>query len=78
VGSFKSAATRHINQSRNASGGSVWQRNYYEHVIRDEIALSRIRDYIQTNPIRWALDRENPNRRGPDDFDLWFDNYLSL
>jgi REP element-mobilizing transposase RayT len=71
VGSFKSAVTRHINQSRNTSGNSVWQRNYYEHAIRNEIALNRIRDYIQTNPTRWALDRENPNRRGPDDFDLW-------
>jgi len=39
---------------------AVWQRNYYEHVIRSEEALIRIRQYIQDNPTRWAFDRENP------------------
>jgi putative transposase len=42
--------------------GSVWQRNYYEHVIRDEHSLDRIRQYIQENPVRWEFDRENPNQ----------------
>jgi REP element-mobilizing transposase RayT len=37
-----------------------WQRNYYEHVVRDEADLARIRQYIQDNPIRWDLDHENP------------------
>ena len=51
------------------SGVPVWQRNYYEHVIRSEEALNRIRRYIADNPMRWALDPENPaswdaNRRG--------------
>jgi REP element-mobilizing transposase RayT len=59
VGAFKSAATKRINQSRAASG-SVWQRNYYEHVIRDESSLNRSRKYIEENPARWAYDRENP------------------
>lgn len=49
----------------------VWQRNYYEHIIRDDPSLNRIREYILTNPTRWGLDRENPDRNGTDEFDLW-------
>jgi REP element-mobilizing transposase RayT len=41
----------------------LWQRGFYEHVVRDDHDLERIRDYIAKNPIRWALDRENPTRR---------------
>lgn len=40
--------------------GRLWQRNYYEHIIRDEASLTRIREYITNNPRQWALDRENP------------------
>ncbi|HEX6770350.1 MAG TPA: hypothetical protein VF208_13430, partial [Candidatus Binatia bacterium] len=39
---------------------AVWQRNYYEHVIRSDESLVRIRQYILDNPARWAFDRENP------------------
>ena len=42
--------------------GRLWQRNYYEHVIRDEDHLNRIRQYIMENPLRWAEDEENPAR----------------
>jgi putative transposase len=42
--------------------GRLWQRNYFEHVIRDETALERIRRYIDDNPARWAQDEENPLR----------------
>jgi REP element-mobilizing transposase RayT len=42
--------------------GRLWQRNYYEHIIRDEPALDRIRRYIDENPLRWAFDAENPQR----------------
>ena len=43
----------------------VWQRNYYEHVIRNEASLLQIREYINNNPLQWALDCENPqNCRG--------------
>ena len=38
----------------------LWQRNYYEHVIRDEKDLDRIRDYVQANPDNWDEDKENP------------------
>jgi putative transposase len=42
-----------------------WQRNYYEHIIRNERELHAIRRYIRDNPIQWALDRDNPhNLRG--------------
>jgi putative transposase len=44
--------------------GRLWQRNYYDHVIRNERELDKIREYIATNPLRWALDRENPRRTG--------------
>jgi REP element-mobilizing transposase RayT len=40
----------------------LWQCNYYEHIIRNDHALQRFREYIWTNPLRWHLDRENPNR----------------
>ena len=40
--------------------GKLWQRNYYEHVIRNELSLNDIRLYIQTNPACWAEDNENP------------------
>lgn len=42
----------------------VWQRNYYEYAIGNVDALNRIREYITTNPLQWALDRENPEFRG--------------
>jgi hypothetical protein len=48
-----------------------WQRNYYEHIIRNEGELERIREYIVNNPLRWHLDRQNPQRTGVDDFDHW-------
>ena len=37
----------------------MWQRNYYEHVVRGEDELNRIREYIDNNPIQWEIDREN-------------------
>jgi len=60
VGSFKSAVTRRINEMRGTPGMTIWQRNYYEHIIRDEDDLHDIRRYILENPLKWALDRENP------------------
>ena len=74
VRAFKSATTRRINQIRNTLGQPVWQRNYYEHIIRNEDELDLIRGYIVDNPLRWHLDRENPERVGEDEFDRWLDN----
>jgi len=61
VGSFKSAASRHINNLRGTPGEPVWQRNYYEHIIRKERELNGIREYIACNPVRWAQDENNPS-----------------
>jgi len=52
-------STRKINHLRGGTSGKpVWQRNYYEHIIRDEADLDRIRKYIQDNPICSELDEE--------------------
>ena len=59
-GSYKSAVSKRINTMRGTPGAAVWQRNYYEHVIRNESALNRIRQYITDNPARWSEDPENP------------------
>jgi putative methionine-R-sulfoxide reductase with GAF domain/REP element-mobilizing transposase RayT len=60
IGSFKSAVTKKVDEIRNSSGASLWQRNYYEHIIRNERELNLIRQYIISNPLQWELDRENP------------------
>jgi putative transposase len=65
VGGFKSSFTvayiQGVRGSRwPAFHRRVWQRNYYEHIIRDEPDLARIRRYIGENPLRWEFDRENP------------------
>jgi len=62
---FKSATSKRINDLQRTSGLSVWQRNYYEHVIRDEDSLHRIREYVVNNPARWDFDRENPAATTP-------------
>jgi len=61
IRSFKSAATKRINQLRGTPGTRFWQRNYWEHVIRDERSLNRIREYIQNNPAQWAEDQLHPD-----------------
>jgi len=60
IGAFKTVSTKQINIIRNISGVPVWQRNYYEHIIRNEDELNRIRQYIIENPFRWEDDPENP------------------
>ncbi|MBI2321508.1 MAG: transposase [Chloroflexi bacterium] len=56
---YKAASARLIRQS--CLPEFAWQRNYYEHVIRDELSLARIRQYIAENPLRWLQDAENPD-----------------
>ena len=51
--------------------GQLWQRNYYEHIVRDDVSLNRIRQYILDNPARWEFDRENPAATTPDLEDAW-------
>lgn len=65
VASFKYQSTKRINTMRGTPGCRLWQRNYYERVIRDEEEHRRLRRSIRDNPLKWALDRENPaNRAG--------------
>ena len=65
VGIFKSITTHKYSMNVNANywppfTGKLWQRNYYEHIIRNEDELNRIRDYIENNPLQWVNDRNNP------------------
>jgi REP element-mobilizing transposase RayT len=64
VRAFKSATTRRINTQHGTPGAPLWQRNYYEHVIRGDDQLAKTRRYIATNPLQWELDRENQNAMG--------------
>ena len=59
VGYIRMSVGKRINQLRNTLGAPVWQRNYYEHVIRNEESLNAIRQYIAQNPVNWAHDEEN-------------------
>jgi len=63
VRAFKSFSARCINEMRGKTGIAVWQRNFYEHIVRDADELNRIREYIVNNPLQWELDRENPDRK---------------
>ena len=60
IRSFKATVTQQINELRSTPGKSIWQRNYFERVIRDEDESNRIREYILQNPAKWAEDKENP------------------
>ena len=57
---YKSTTTRQINIIRSTPGMPVWQRNYFEHILRNEIELNNIWKYIRNNPVRWAFDKDNP------------------
>lgn len=61
IGSFKSAVTKLINQKRGVTGESIWQRDYYEHIIRNDKELEKIRSYIESNPALWHKD-ENADK----------------
>ena len=61
---FKSRVSKRIATLANNHGCPVWQRNYYERVIRNEYELARAREYIINNPMKWALDKENPDNCG--------------
>jgi REP element-mobilizing transposase RayT len=52
IRAYKSAVTKSINELRRNPGAPVWQRNFYEHIIRDETDLNSIREYIKFNPLK--------------------------
>ena len=71
IGAYKSLTT--VNYIRGVKALNwqpfpkrLWQRNYYEHVVRSDESLLKIREYILYNPARWASDRDNPQAIAPD------------
>lgn len=60
VGYFKYQSTKHINVLRDNPGVPVWQRNYHERIIRSDDELNAARKYIEENPLKWDMDKENP------------------
>jgi putative transposase len=73
IGTFKAAVTRRARQL-GLINDTLWQRDFFDRVLRDETEWSRAATYIHLNPVRWALDRENPERSGDDEFDQWLDS----
>ena len=65
VRAFKTFSARKINEMRASTGTPVWQRGFYDHVIRDDGELDRVRTYVMDNPRKWSEDADNPaNWRG--------------
>jgi REP element-mobilizing transposase RayT len=62
MGAFKSISTIQVNKRLQRKGIPLWQRSYYEHIIRKGEDLRKIQQYILENPLNWALDTENPHR----------------
>lgn len=65
VGAFKSITTNEYGRRVKTENwkpfdGQLWQRSYYEHIVRDEAGLAQIRKYIENNPFAWSEDAENP------------------
>lgn len=60
VGAFKTSAATRINALSGQKGALVWQRSYYDHVVRSEVELRKIREYIRYNPLNWEQDRDDP------------------
>jgi REP element-mobilizing transposase RayT len=69
IRSFKSAVTKRINLMRKTPYPPVWQRDYYESIIRED-GLDNVRQYIINNPFKWAEDEENPSRHPHEQLDL--------
>ena len=61
VRAFKSSTTLRFHRMRAGGSGQLWQRNYYEHIIRGAADLDCIRAHILVNPASWACDQTNPN-----------------
>jgi putative transposase len=61
VGAFKTVSTKRINLQRDTPGARFWQRNYWEHVVRDEASYQRIYRYVRHNPASWEDDQLHPD-----------------
>lgn len=60
IRSFKSETTKQIRRLIHKPDITIWQRNYYEHIVRNELELNKIREYITSNPLGWERDINNP------------------
>ena len=65
IGQFKSKVAKRINTLWGTHGVPLWQRNYYDHIIRNDADLHRIRTYISNNALQWSMDEENPENARP-------------
>lgn len=68
IQAFKSISTNEYIRGVQSQGwkkfnGTLWQRSFHDHVIRNEKDLFRIQEYIINNPLQWAIDEENPGRK---------------
>ena len=61
VGAFKTVSTKRINLLRDTPGARFWQRNYWEHIVRDQTSYQRIYRYVQHNPASWKDDQLHPD-----------------
>jgi REP element-mobilizing transposase RayT len=66
IRAFKGFSARRIGELNPSLRGAVWQRGFYDHIIRNANDLSNVRRYIFQNPARWDFDRENANSTKPD------------
>jgi REP element-mobilizing transposase RayT len=69
VRTFKGAVTNWCRT--NGFQGFSWQRNFHDHIIRNQISLESIREYVYYNALKWHLDGQNPDRTGTDGFEEW-------
>lgn len=63
VRALKSFSAQEINKINRTTGNQVWQRGFYDHIIRTEKDLHTIREYIKYNPLKWLMDRNNRHRQ---------------
>ena len=58
IGAFKTVSTRRVNELRGTPSAVLWPRNYYDHIVRNDVELGQIRQYVRTNPLMWHGDPE--------------------
>jgi REP element-mobilizing transposase RayT len=71
AGAFKTISTKHINRLRKTPAAVVWQRNFWEHIVRDDGEMDLIRAYIRDNPAKWSADSLNPAVRAVRELPTW-------
>jgi REP-associated tyrosine transposase len=60
IGAFKTTAATRVNKLRGTVGIPVWQKSFYDRIIRNDHELGCIQEYIRNNPVKWTEDRDNP------------------